>query len=82
MKNIKCEKCGSTLMKYNERTGELIFRFGINLAMPPPRIVVAMDMTEADLRMQCLKSSCRRKHPNHWNTININDFKKSKTGGD
>lgn len=67
---IRCTKCNGTLLKFNDRTEKLVFRFGVNLNMPPSRIAVLMDINNADdLQMQCLKADCRQRHPNHWNII-------------
>lgn len=66
-----CSKCGKPTMFKNGN--ELRFRFGL-FGDPdsdePIQRTIDMKII-GTVKMKCIKKSCRRKYPDHWNEITI-----------
>jgi len=72
---IRCSICGKHMMDRDE-SGKLIFRFGLNpngIEIMQP--MIDMEIIGGQVRMHCIRKSCRRKNPNHWNIINNQENK-------
>lgn len=64
--SFTCSKCGKKLIE-RKRNGLWFFVFGRSENRDPP---VQIEI-HGHIRMRCLRSSCRRKHPDHWNVFNF-----------
>jgi len=69
-----CEKCGKKLIERKPNgTWSFVFgkprkeddKFDVE-AEPAVRMKI-----HGSIKMRCLRRSCRRKHPTHWNTLNF-----------
>jgi hypothetical protein len=58
-----CTKCGKRLIG-RKKNGTFVFLFGGANSSPLVHIEVF-----GSIRMKCLRRSCRRRHPDHWNVF-------------
>jgi hypothetical protein len=66
----RCEKCGKILIE-RRPNGLWYFVFGKNKKFVPVEMHI-----HGNIKMRCLRRSCRRDNPDHWNIFNF--FPKSK----
>jgi hypothetical protein len=65
---IRCDKCGKKII---ERLPNGLWRFVFgknaeNFKMPPVEMLI-----HGSLQMRCLRRSCRKDAPDHWNVLNF-----------
>lgn len=72
---VRCSLCGKELL-VRQPNGLWRFRFGRNKDFVPVEMIIY-----GSVKMKCMRRSCRRENPRHWNIFNIfphqNDFQQS-----
>ena len=61
----KCEKCGKLLIE-RRPNGLWYFVFGKSKKFVPVEMHI-----HGNVKMRCLRRSCRRAYPTHWNIFNF-----------
>ena len=64
---FKCEKCGKKLI---ERLQNGCWRFVFGKTNGNSYFAPVEMKIHGSLVMRCLRRTCRREHPNHWNVLN------------
>ena len=68
-----CEKCGGKLIE-RKPSGLWCFKFGRMASDDdgPNHYMTPVEMhIHGSIKMKCIKRSCRRKYPDHWNVLNF-----------
>lgn len=65
-----CSLCGKRLIE-RMPNGLLRFRFGEKFEKGETVYPVVDIKIHGSIRMQCFRSDCRIRNPDHWNTINF-----------
>lgn len=61
----KCDKCGKIVIE-RRPNGLWYFVFGKHKDFIPVEMHI-----HGNIKMRCLRRSCRREHPDHWNIFNF-----------
>jgi len=64
---LRCSKCGKKLIE-RKSNGTLIFKFGKSYARKEPPVEIEII---GNARMRCIRDSCRKEHPDHWNVFTL-----------
>lgn len=64
---FRCEKCGKKLI---ERLPNGCWRFIFGKTNDSGHFIPVEMKIHGSLVMRCLRRTCRREHPNHWNVLN------------
>ncbi len=64
---FRCEKCGKKLI---ERMGNGCWRFVFGKTGDASQFIPVEMKIHGSLVMRCLRRTCRRENPNHWNVLN------------
>lgn len=65
---FRCEKCGKKLI---ERLPNGLWRFVFGKPNENSRFIPVEMKIHGSLVMRCLRRTCRREFPEHWNTLNF-----------
>ena len=65
---FRCEKCGKKLI---ERMPNGCWRFVFGKTNDSSRFIPVEMKIHGSLVMRCLRRTCRREHPDHWNVLNF-----------
>ena len=64
---FRCEKCGKKLI---ERQPNGCWRFVFGKTNDASHFIPVEMKVHGSLVMRCLRRTCRREYPNHWNVLN------------
>lgn len=68
---MKCSACGKTLIE-RKSNGLWYFVFGKGFSGDGTEIFIPVELfIHGNIKMRCLRRSCRKQHPAHWNVFNF-----------
>lgn len=66
-----CSACGKVLIE-RKKNGLWHFVFGKGFSDNENNVFIPVEMfIQGNIKMRCLRRSCRKQNPNHWNSFNF-----------